>query len=48
MLSANFDIQVISILLSKSAIRIAETIDTIPGRMKLWFSKYFPIFVVPV
>ena len=27
---------------------IAEIVVTNPGRMKLWFSKYFPIFVVPV
>ena len=33
---------------SESAMTIAEITVTRPGRMKLWLSRYFPIFVVPV
>ena len=36
------------IALSASAITIAATVLTMPGNMKLWFSRYFPILVVPV
>jgi len=37
-----------SILLSASAIRMADTIVTRPGRMKLWLSSHVPVRVVPV
>lgn len=28
--------------------RIDDSVATMPGSMKLWFSTYLPIFVVPV
>ena len=35
-------------LLNNSAMAIVEKMVTRPGNMKLWLSRYFPIFVVPV
>jgi len=35
-------------LANNRAIITVEIIVTNPGRMKLWLSRYFPIFVVPV
>jgi len=33
------------IIKAKSVVAITQTT---PGSIKLWFNKYFPIFVVPV
>ena len=30
------------------AVSVAATVATSPGRMKLWFRRYFPMRVVPV
>lgn len=36
------------IALNARAIRMAVTVLTMPGNIKLWFNRYFPILVVPV